>query len=118
MTAPIWSARLGKRAYPDDPGWRILCGWHVGPDYCTAPPIAWYAGADTPGGELAVIVPVGLTDALTPRVFRWSRKRRQTIARTGEPDIAPSLRVERLLPLVLPCVRGHRSRIDAGVLGA
>lgn len=119
----VWRARLAKpRQDRDDDdllrrniGGRILCGWHVGSDYCAAPPIAYLTYEFD-----AVTLPRGLTDEGTPGMFRWSQshRRRESAGRpnpAAPADLSYGRRGNVTLPIRVPCRKNHDNIVDAGV---
>lgn len=118
----VWAARRAKRdpRYAgvlmddpnDEPGPPILCGWHLGVNYCAEPPIAWL---DAELG-VTVILPMGLTDAGSPGMYRWSAKGERHASEPRRWKGAPSVLGRARQPCLVPCRRNHMSRIDWQVL--
>jgi hypothetical protein len=117
----IWPARLSKD------GTKILCGWHVGRANCTAmlagvEDLGWglrpYFQAfyeqdrpQEPGEPLYLRIGTHAADKLAHGEVPVRRR-----AATTEDGTRVNVIKPWSLPVVVPCKRGHVSKVDSGTL--
>lgn len=127
-----WKARRAKRPAPDldNPGPRLLCGYHFGVNFCAEAPIAWIIGdpADPPA---LLAVPVGLV-AVAPGVYEWTSAARGKLAAGRSPNVRDPRGRPTSSPMIgraareyliadpaarytVPCRKGHRNLIALDV---